>query len=86
MLGPVRDTATVLPTFRSFTGANGFDKWLLTMEKHGASVNVGSFLGAATVRVYSKGFAQGAPSAAELDTMRAVTRNAMLDGAFGVAS
>jgi dihydroorotase/N-acyl-D-amino-acid deacylase len=85
MLGPVSDT-TVLSTFRSFTGANGFDKWLVAMEKHGASVNVGSFLGAATVRVYGKGFAQGPPTAAELDTMRAVTRNAMLDGAFGVAS
>jgi dihydroorotase/N-acyl-D-amino-acid deacylase len=56
------------------------------MQRHGISENAGSFLGAATVRVYAKGFAQGAPTAAELDTMRAVVRNAMRDGAFGVAS
>ena len=85
MLDNSMDTAS-LAVFRTFTGSRGFDKWLTTMEKHGASVNIGSFLGAATVRVYAKGFAQGPPNAAELDTMRAVTREAMRDGAFGVAS
>ncbi len=50
------------------------------------SVNVGSFVGAATVRVYAKGEATGEPNAAELDTMRAVVRRAMQDGAFGFAS
>ena len=85
MLGPVGDSTT-LRTFLGFTGTDGFDKWLQAMEKHGASVNVGSFLGATTVRVYAKSFTKGAPSPAELDTMRSVTRNAMLDGAFGVAS
>jgi dihydroorotase/N-acyl-D-amino-acid deacylase len=50
------------------------------------SQNAGSFLGAGTVRVYAKGEAQGPPTAAELDTMRAVVRNAMEDGALGVAS
>ncbi len=69
-----------------FTGARGFGQWLAAMEAHGMSVNVGSFLGASTVRTYAKGFAEGAATAAELDTMRAVTRNAMQDGAFGVAS
>src|SRR5206468_13091667 len=56
------------------------------MERHGMSVNAGSFLGAATVRIYAKGMAAGAPTPAELDTMRAVTRRAMADGSFGVAS
>jgi dihydroorotase/N-acyl-D-amino-acid deacylase len=41
------------------------------MARHGSSPNVGSFVGAATIRVYAKGEAQGAPSPAELDTMRA---------------
>jgi len=70
----------------TFTGPRGFATWLTAMELHGTSVNVGSFLGAGTIRVYAKGFAEGAPTPAELDTMRAVTRNAMQDGAFGVAS
>jgi len=71
---------------RGFTGPRGFDTWLRAMEKHTASVNFGSFLGAGTVRAYAKGMTEGAPSAAELDTMRRVVRDAMLDGAFGVGS
>jgi N-acyl-D-amino-acid deacylase len=70
----------------AFRGEHGFDTWLRAMERHGMSVNAGSFLGAATVRMYAKGLTTGAPTAAELDTMRAVTRRAMADGAFGVAS
>lgn len=69
-----------------FSGAHGFDAWLRTIQSRGASVNFGSFLGAATIRVYAKGEAQGPATATELDTMRAVVRNAMLDGAFGVGS
>ncbi len=56
------------------------------MGSHGTSPNVGSFIGAATVRVYAKGEAIGKPNAAELDTMRAVVRRAMEDGAFGIGS
>jgi dihydroorotase/N-acyl-D-amino-acid deacylase len=70
----------------TFTGEHGFGRWLDAMQAHGMSVNAGSFLGAETIRVYAKGFAEGDPNAAELDTMRMVTRNAMRDGAFGVAS
>jgi dihydroorotase/N-acyl-D-amino-acid deacylase len=73
-------------TFTSFEGPHGFGNWIARMEKHKASVNFGSFLGTATVRTYAKGQAEGAPTAAELDTMRAVVRNAMEDGAFGIAS
>jgi dihydroorotase/N-acyl-D-amino-acid deacylase len=71
---------------RGFTGARGFDNWLRAMEKHTTSVNFGSFVGAGTVRAYAKGMTEGTPSSAELDTMRRVVRDAMLDGAFGVGS
>lgn len=71
---------------REFMTPNGFARWIEAMERHGISPNVGSFLGAATVREYVKGMALGDPTAAELDTMRAVVRRAMEDGAFGVAS
>jgi N-acyl-D-amino-acid deacylase len=74
---------SVAPRFR---GDHGFGGWLEAMEEHGIGVNVGSFLGAATVRIYVKGEAEGKPTAAELDTMRAVTRRAMEDGAFGLAT
>jgi N-acyl-D-amino-acid deacylase len=69
-----------------FSGPHGFDAWLRAMEQHGISENVGSFLGAATVRVYAKGEAQGPATPAELDTMRTVVREAMRDGAFGLGS
>lgn len=70
----------------AFGGEHGFARWLDSMQRHGTSQNVGSFLGATTVRAYAKGQTPGAPTPAELDTMRAVTRRAMRDGAFGVAS
>ena len=71
---------------RRFVGARGFDTWLEAMLQNGVSPNIGSFVGATTIRVYAKGAAEGPATAAELDTMRAVTRAAMEDGAFGVAT
>src|SRR3954470_14272642 len=70
----------------AYAGPHGFRAWLDAMQAHGTSPNVGSFIGAATVRVYAKGQAIGNPNAAELDTMRAVVRRAMEDGAFGIGS
>ena len=69
-----------------FAGERGFDNWLRAMETHGASVNFGSFLGGDNVRTYAKGAAQGAPTPAELDSMRKVVRWAMEGGAFGIAT
>ncbi|HEX5819236.1 MAG TPA: D-aminoacylase [Gemmatimonadales bacterium] len=69
-----------------FRGPHGFGAWLDSMEAHGNAVNVGSYLGAATVRAYAMSAREGAPDAAALDTMRAVVRNAMRDGAFGISS
>lgn len=69
-----------------FTGPRGFDQWLRAMQENGISPNVGSFVGATTIRVYGKGEAAGPATEAELDTMRAAVRRAMEDGAFGVAS
>lgn len=69
--------------------ANGwsrFGDWMTAQEKVGAAVNFGSFLGATTVRMIGKGHARGEATAQELDEMRRVTREAMEDGAYGVAS
>jgi len=86
----VRDLTRLPPArqavVRQFMTPRGFARWLEAMERHGVSPNVGSFLGASTVREYAKGMALGQPTAAELDTMRAVVRRAMEDGAFGIAS
>lgn len=71
---------------KTFAGPHGFGAWLDALGRHPNSVNVGSYLGAATVRAYAMGQRQGEPTDAELDTMRAVVRNAMQDGAFGISS
>jgi N-acyl-D-amino-acid deacylase len=71
---------------RSFRGEHGFRAWLDAMGRHKNSVNVGSYLGATTVRAYVMGQSPGEPNAAQLDTMRAVVRNAVRDGAFGISS
>jgi N-acyl-D-amino-acid deacylase len=71
---------------KEFDGPHGFDAWLRAMQRHGSSINFGSFLGSATVRSYVKGMAQGSPSTAELHAMKQLVDEAMNDGAFGLAS
>lgn len=62
-----------------------FRDWLEAMQDRGVSLNIGSFIGGGTVREYAKGWDMGEPTDEELEVMRKVTREAMEDGAFGVA-
>jgi N-acyl-D-amino-acid deacylase len=71
---------------RSFVGQGGFDRWLRAMERNGPSANIGSFVGATTIRTYGKGQEMGPASPAEVDSMKKAVRWAMEDGAFGIAS
>ncbi len=61
-------------------------EYLRWLTGRGVSPNVASFLGAATPRVNVLGRANRAPTPAELEQMRALVRQAMDDGALGVAS
>ena len=79
------DTAT-LAMIKPFQGAHGFDAWLRAMQAHGISPNVGSFVGASTIREYGMGLHMGAAPADELDSMRAAMRHGMEDGAIGLGS
>jgi N-acyl-D-amino-acid deacylase len=79
------DTAN-LAVVRRFTGPHGFDAWLRAMQAHGISPNVGSFVGASTIREYAMGLHMGAAPAEQLDSMRAAMRHGMEDGAFGLGS
>ena len=69
-----------------FGGPHGFDAWLRAMIQHGVSPNIGSFVGATTIRMFGKGAEIGAASTGELETMRGAVQRAMEDGAFGIAS
>ena len=82
---PSTDTADIASEKR-FMGEHGFDAWLRAMQAHGISVNVGSFVGASTIREYAMGMHMGAASGAPLDSMRSAMRRAMVDGAFGLGS
>jgi N-acyl-D-amino-acid deacylase len=61
-------------------------EYLEFLERRGVSPNVASFIGAATPREYVIGHEDRAPTSAELDQMRVLVRQAMEEGALGVAS
>jgi N-acyl-D-amino-acid deacylase len=61
-------------------------EYLDWLARRGVTPNIGSFIGAATPRVVVMGRENRAPSPAELQQMQALVRQAMDDGAFGVAS
>lgn len=61
-------------------------EYLDYLERRGVSPNVASFIGAATPREYVIGHEDRPPSAAELQQMKTLVRDAMTDGALGVAS
>ena len=61
-------------------------EYLDHLVKRGIACNVASFVGATTVRIHELGYADRAPTPAELDRMRALVRQAMEEGALGVGS
>ncbi|MFQ5550501.1 MAG: amidohydrolase family protein [Gemmatimonadales bacterium] len=69
-----------------FSGAHGFGNWLEAMRARGSSTNFGSFLGGGTLRLYTMGMDPRAASDVQIDSMRAVVRRAMEDGALGLAT
>ena len=62
------------------------DQYLEHLVRLGISPNVASFVGATTVRIHEVGYQNRAPTAAELERMRALVRQAMQEGALGVGS
>lgn len=61
-------------------------EYLEHLEKRGVSANVASFVGATTVRVHEIGHSDRPPTAAELERMKQLVRQAMEEGALGVGS
>ena len=61
-------------------------EYLEYLENRGVSPNVASFIGAATPRTYVIGHEDRAPTPEELGRMRELVRQAMEEGALGVAS
>jgi N-acyl-D-amino-acid deacylase len=61
-------------------------EYLDTIANSGVSPNIASFIGAATAREHELGAANRAPTPEELARMQALVRQAMEEGALGVAS
>jgi N-acyl-D-amino-acid deacylase len=61
-------------------------EYLEYLAQRGVSPNIGSFVGATTVRIHEIGYANRPPTPAELDRMRQHVRKAMEEGALGVGA
>jgi len=62
------------------------NEYLDHLVQRGVSCNVASFVGATTVRVHEIGYTDRPPKLEELERMKQLVREAMADGAMGVAS
>ncbi|MGB8655386.1 MAG: hypothetical protein WCD23_12780 [Candidatus Acidiferrales bacterium] len=74
------DHYRIHPDWTTFAG------YFARLEKQGMGINLASYVGATQVRRYVIGEADRAPTAAELDQMKALVRQAMEDGARGLST
>jgi N-acyl-D-amino-acid deacylase len=63
-----------------------FDAYFAQLLKQGISTNIGTYAGSSEIWTWVRGQRSGPPSAEELDRMRALVKEAMEQGALGVAS
>ncbi|MGI9220293.1 MAG: N-acyl-D-amino-acid deacylase family protein [Woeseiaceae bacterium] len=77
---------TMHPDLRYKVEWTTLGEYLDYLVARGVSTNVASFIGAATPREYVIGYDDREPTPEELDEMRALVRQAMEEGAMGVAS
>jgi N-acyl-D-aspartate/D-glutamate deacylase len=67
-------------------GWTDFDGYFSRLLKQGISTNIGSYVGSSQVWTYVHGEHAGPPTADEVTQMQALVRQAMQQGALGVAS
>jgi len=65
---------------------SSLDAWARKHDEHGLPMNLGSYVGHATVRELVLGSEQRAPSPSELQTMQDLVRQGMEQGAVGLSS
>ncbi len=90
-LGPtsekMKNDPAIANSFGVFAGPwNTLAEGLALMEQQGVSPNVASLVGATTIRINVIGMDNREATPEELDAMRELVRQAMLDGAFGLGS
>jgi dihydroorotase/N-acyl-D-amino-acid deacylase len=70
----------VIPDWRTL------GEYFARLEHRGLGLNVGSYVGATSIREVVLGYENRTPNPAELDQMREVTARAMRDGALGLST
>ncbi|MEO6348692.1 MAG: D-aminoacylase [Aquaticitalea sp.] len=65
---------------------NTLGEYLEFLEQKGVAPNVASFVGATTLRINTVGFENRTPTAQEMETMKAMVRTSMEEGAMGIGS
>jgi N-acyl-D-amino-acid deacylase len=79
-IGGKQSRAPENPDWSDFAG------YFARLMRQGISTNIGTFVGSSQVWTYVRGEKAGPPTAAEVEEMRQVVRQAMRQGALGVAS
>lgn len=74
------------PVFQFDVNWNTLGEYMHSMEKRGISCNIASFVGATTIRTNVIGEDNRDPTAAELERMKQLVKQAMEEGALGVGS
>jgi len=77
---------TALEHFHLNADWTNFEGYFRRLEQQGIGINLGSYVGATTVRETVLGMDDRAPSSNELDRMRGLVREAMEQGALGVST
>src|SRR5256884_5612334 len=62
------------------------DEYFKRLDKQGAGINLGTFVGATQVREFVIGYDDRPPTPAELEQMKKLVADAMKDGALGVST
>ena len=85
--GPIKGKATLdLSQYGLEVNWRTLGEYFARLQKGGISVNVGSYVGATQVRTCVLGLESREPTVAELEEMKRLVEEAMLDGALGLSS
>lgn len=74
------------PLFKYKVDWNTLGEYMHSMEKRGISCNIASYVGATTIRTNIIGEDNRDPTPVELDSMKALVKQAMEEGALGVGT
>jgi N-acyl-D-amino-acid deacylase len=92
-MGPLADTPETQAMLKDFMGDDvdkvnwtSLGQYLEFLQNKGVSPNIASFVGATTLRIHEVGFDNRPPTAEEMANMKALTHQAMQEGAMGLGS